>query len=447
MIDVKRIRKEPELIKELLSRRNPDLAKSIDEVIAIDEEHRVLMQEQQELQARRNELSKLVGQKKSKGEDAEAEMTELNELKTKLKDFSEKEPEFANRQKDILAGIPNLPDPEIPQGKSEEENQEIMTWGEPRVWLNEKGFNAKDQDELLDKYGHDIIGQGLGIFDFERGVKIAKSRFTLLRGMGARLERALINFFLDKAAENGYEEVFPPIIVNSNALKGTGQLPKFKEDLFKLEDQDLYLIPTAEVPVTNIYQDEILKEEQLPVYFCAYTPNFRSEAGSASKDTRGIIRQHQFNKVELVKICKPEDSKTEHEKLTENAEALLQALELPYRKVLLCTGDIGFSAEKCYDLEVWFPSQAKYREISSCSNFNDFQARRAQIRFKRSEPKAKAELVHTLNGSGLAVGRTMAALLENHYNPEDNSVAIPQALIPYMGGITKITAEKQVALT
>ncbi len=417
MIDIKQIRKEPEKVKDRLKKRNESWLDLIDEVIEIDKKHREELQIKQELEAQRNSLSKAVGAKKSKGENADSEMAELAQIKEKMKAIADNEPILFTQQNSILAGIPNLPAENIPEGKDEKDNQEISTWGE----IPKFNFAIKEHDEL---------GRELGMLDFERGVKIAKSRFTLMRSWGAKLERALINFMLDKAAENGYSETLPPIIVNKESLYGTSQLPKFSEDLYKIEGEDLYLIPTAEVPLTNIYRDEILDSEQLPISVCAYTPNFRSEAGAASKDTRGIIRQHQFNKVELVKICKPEDSEAEHEKLCGHAESILQALELPYRKMLLCSGDMGFAAQKCYDLEVWFPGQNKYREISSCSNFGDFQARRAQIRFKR-EAKAKAELVHTINGSGLAIGRCLAAILEN-YQEEDGSIKVPQVLRSYL---------------
>jgi seryl-tRNA synthetase len=418
MLDIKLIRKEPERVKELLSRRNSAWASQIDEIIELDQAYRSALQEKQELEAKRNSLSKIVGMKKSKAENADIEMKELAEIKAALQAIADKEPELFAKQTGILEGIPNLPDETLPLGHSDEYNQEILRWGSPRNF----NFPVKEHDEL---------GRELGIFDFERGVKIAKSRFTLIKNQGAKLERALINFMLDQATTKGYMEIQPPILVNSACLYGTGQLPKFKEDLFKVENEDLYLIPTAEVPLTNIYRDEILDGADLPIYFCAYTPNFRSEAGSASKDTRGIIRQHQFNKIELVKLCKPDQSAVEHEKLTQDAESLLQALGLPYRKMLLCAGDIGANAYRCYDLEVWFPGQAKYREISSCSNFIDFQARRAQIRFK-ADANAKTELVHTINGSGLAVGRTVAAILENYQN-EDGSVTVPEVLRKYMG--------------
>ena len=416
MLDIKLIRKDPEFVKAQVARRNADLVAEIEALIELDLEHRNELQIKENLEAQKNKLSKEVGFKKSKGENADSEITELNEIKEKLKAIADKEPELFAKQKAILERIPNLPALEIPDGNDEEANQEVYR----NFPAKEFSFATKDHDE---------IGRELGLFDFERGVKIAKSRFTLLTGYGAKLERALINFMLDLATQNGYSEIMPPILVNSDSLYGTGQLPKFAEDLFKVADSNLYLIPTAEVPLTNIYRDEILSSDQLPIHLCAYTPNFRSEAGAASKDTRGIIRQHQFNKVELVTICSPEQSAELHEKLTQNAEAILQALALPYRKMLLCAGDMGFSAHKCYDLEVWFAGQGKYREISSCSNFADFQARRAQIRFKR-DAKAKAELVHTINGSGLAVGRTLAAILE-YYQNEDGSVTVPEVLRAY----------------
>jgi seryl-tRNA synthetase len=416
MLDLKRLRQEPEIYKNSLAKRNPSYLALIDELLETDEDYRKQLQERQDLEARRNSLSKLVGQKKSKGENADEEIKELNLLKEKLKEIAEKEPEILSKQESILFEIPNLPSESVPEGKSEEDNLEIYKWGETR----------KFDFQVLD---HEEIGRKLDVLDFERGVKLAQSRFTLVKGLGAKLERALINFMLDKAFENGYTEISPPLMVNSNSLYGTGQLPKFSADLYKIEAEDLYLIPTAEVPLTNIYNDEILRLEDLNISITAFTPCFRSEAGAASRDTRGIIRQHQFSKIELVKITKPEDSEEEHEKLTKDAESILQALGLPYRKVLLCSGDMGFSAQKCYDLEVWFPSQNKYREISSCSNFGDFQARRAKIRFKR-DSQSKAELVHTINGSGLAVGRTMAAIMENYQNA-DASFEIPEVLKKY----------------
>lgn len=416
MLDIKLIRKDPDFVKAQIARRNTALVAEIEKLIDLDQEHRKELQIKQELEAQKNKLSKEVGTKKGKGENADAEIQELNLIKEKLKAIADLEPELFAKQKAILEAIPNLPAEDIPDGADEEANQEISRYLEPKTF----SFETKDHDE---------IGRELGIFDFERGVKLAKSRFTLLRAYGAKLERALINFMLDKASQKDFVEIFPPILANAESLYGTGQLPKFEEDLFKIENTNLYLIPTSEVPLTNIYRDEILADEDLPMHFCAYTPNFRSEAGAASKDTRGIIRQHQFNKIELVTLCRPEESKELHERLTEHAESILQALGLPYRKMLLCTGDMGFSAHRCYDLEVWFAGQGKYREISSCSNFADFQARRAQIRFRR-DSKSKTELIHTINGSGLAVGRTMAAILE-YYQNEDGTVTVPEVLRAY----------------
>ncbi len=438
MLDIKLIRKDPEAVKATISRRKAELANCIDKVLSIDTEYRAALLTKETLEAERNKLSKLVGQLKAaaaKDPSAEAEasevITKLNHIKAELQSIAEKEPELYASLTSILETLPNLPDISVPIGADENDNQEILSWGDKPQWAS--GFQPAT---------HEDLGESLGMFDFERGVKIAKSRFTLITGIGAKLERALINFMLDSAAARGYSETMPPVLVNSASLYGTGQLPKFSEDVFKIENDDLYLIPTAEVPITNIYRDEILSLDQLPAYFCAYTPCFRSEAGSAGKDTRGIIRQHQFNKVELVKFCSPETSADEHEKLTQDAEAILQTLGLAYRKILLCTGDMGFGAAKCYDLEVWFPSQNKYREISSCSNFGDFQARRAQIRYKTAS--GKNELVHTINGSGLAVGRTVAAILENYQNP-DGSVTVPKALLPYMGGLDLISP-KQLAI-
>lgn len=420
MLDIKKIRQNPEIVRELLSLRNPQYSSIIDELLAVDKEYREKLLEKENLEAERNALSKAVGQKKSKGENADQEIESLNLIKEKLKDIANLEPVLAEKQKQFLLELPNLPSEDTPYGKDENDNKLVLEWG------TKPSFSFKPLE-------HHELGNASQELDFERGVKIAKSRFTIITGSLAKLERALINFMLDKASENGYREYSLPLMVNADSMYGTGQLPKFKADLFKIEGEELYLIPTAEVPLTNIYRDEILKEEQLPLRITAYTPCFRSEAGSAGKDTRGIIRQHQFNKIELVVICKEEEAQAEHERLTNNAESILQALELPYRKVQLCAGDLGFSASKCYDLEVWFPSQEKYREISSCSWFADFQARRAQIRFKRNDAsgKSKNELVHTINGSGLAVGRTLAAIMEN-YQKEDGSIAIPKALEGYL---------------
>lgn len=420
MLDIKKIRQNPDLIKELLSLRNPQYSLIIDQLLAVDKEYREKLLEKESLEAERNSLSKLVGQKKAKAEDATEEINSLNLIKEKLKQINDSEPLLAAKQEALLLELPNTPSSDTPLGKDENSNVLVYSWGEKRHF----DFPVLEHHEL---------GERSSELDFERGVKLAKSRFTLVGGFLAKLERALINFMLDKAAENGYLEYSLPVIVNADSLYGTGQLPKFKDDLFKIQDEELYLIPTAEVPLTNIYRNEILSEKDLPLRLTAYTPCFRSEAGSAGKDTRGIIRQHQFNKIELVVICKEEDALAEHERLTLNAEAVLQALALPYRKIQLCAGDLGFSASKCYDLEVWFPSQEKYREISSCSHFADFQARRAQIRFKRIEENAKPknELVHTINGSGLAVGRTLAAIMENYQNA-DGTITIPEVLRPYL---------------
>ena len=422
MLDIKKIRQEPDLIKELLSYRNLEFINIIDQILEVDSKWREKLSEKEKLEAERNKLSKKVGQKKAKKENADKELESLNIIKDKLKEISELEPKFSEEQKKLLFELPNTPSKCTPEGKSEEENKLVYEWGEKRNF----DFPVLEHHE---------IGVQQNILDFERGVKLAKSRFTAVKGLASKLERALMNLMLDLAAEGDYEETSVPVIANADSLQGTGQFPKFKEDVFKLQDEDLYLIPTAEVPLTNLYRDEILNEEELPIRLTAYTPCFRSEAGSAGRDTRGIIRQHQFYKVELVTLCKAEQAEEEHEKLTKQAEKVLQILELPYRKVQLCSGDLGFSATKCYDLEVWFPSQNRYREISSCSLFGDFQASRAQIRFKRSNQdnpkKSKNELVHTINGSALAVGRTLAAILEN-YQKEDGSIEIPKALQVYM---------------
>jgi seryl-tRNA synthetase len=327
----------------------------------------------------------------------------------------------------LILAIPNCPDSSVPDGADETGNVETKQWG--------------DFPNIKEPKHHYELGTNLKIFDFERGVKLAQARFTVLMENGAKMERALMNFMLDLHSSRGYREVFPPILVNRDCMVGTGQLPKFDGDFYKCADDELYLVPTAEVPVTNLYRDETLEADQLPISHCAYTPNFRREAGSAGKDTRGYIRQHQFNKVELVKFCLPENSADEHERLTEDAEAVLEALKLPYRRVLLCAGDMGFSAKKCYDLEVWFPAQNKYREISSCSNFGDFQARRANLRYRPADG-GKPRYLHTLNGSGLAIGRSLAAILENYQQP-DGSVRIPDVLIKYLGGISVLVPERQ----
>ena len=416
MLDIKLIRENPEKINELLKRRNPDL--SVDNVIKIDEDRRKIQFELDNLRAKRKTESNKIGAMKKDGIDTTELQAQIRQMGDEIKSLEEKLNELDVAQKEALLFIPNTPDENIPIGVDDSFNVEIKRWGEPTKF----DFEAKAHWDLCPE---------LNMLDFERGVKLAHTRFTLYRGKGARLERAIINFFLDTHTQTrGYEEILPPVMANSKTMTGTGQLPKFKEDMFKCVDEDLYLIPTAEVPVTNIYQDEILDEEMLPKYMTAYTPCFRREAGSAGKDTRGLIRQHQFNKVELVKLTKPEESADEHEKLTRDAENVLELLKLPYRRVCLSTGDIGFSAKKCYDLEVWMPSYNNYKEISSCSNFGDYQARRANIRFRRKD--GSVEFVHTLNGSGLAVGRTLAAICEN-FQTADGHIIVPEVLRKYTG--------------
>jgi seryl-tRNA synthetase len=388
---------------------------------ALDAKRREKVTALEELRHRRNRVSEEIALKKKNGEDASVLIAEMKEVAAEIKDKEKDLPEVEEELRRLLMVMPNMPHESVPRGRDEKDNPVIRTWGE----IRDMGFEPQP---------HWDIGEKLGILDFACAAKLSGARFALYKGLGARLERALINFMLDiHTEENGYTEVLPPFMVNSSSMTGTGQLPKFEEDLFKIEGWDLYLVPTAEVPVTNIHRGEILPEETLPLYYVAYTPCFRSEAGSYGKDTRGLIRQHQFNKVELVKFSRPDESYDELEKLTRNAEEILQRLELPYRVVVLCTGDLGFSAAKTYDLEVWLPGQNLYREISSCSNFGDFQARRAGIRFKKKGENG-TRLVHTLNGSGLAVGRTVVAILEN-YQQADGSVAVPDALRPYMGGI------------
>ena len=419
MLDLKFIRSNLDAVKEMIENRGYDLDISVFE--SIDSKRRELLPALEGLRHQRNRVSQDIAEMKKNGEDASHLIEEMKKVSTEIK---VKESELSGIEKELtpfLMVVPNMPDESVVVGTDEKDNPLVRTWGQQR---------EMDFDPLP----HWDIGEGLGILDFARAAKIAGSRFALYRGPGAMLERALINFMLDiHTKEHGYTEVLPPFMVNAASMTGTGQLPKFKEDLFKVNDWDLYLIPTAEVPVTNIHRDEILQEESLPIYYVAYTPCFRSEAGSYGKDTRGLIRQHQFNKVELVKFSRPSDSYDELEKLTENAEEILKRLDLPYRVVSLCTGDLGFSAAKTYDLEVWLPGQNLFREISSCSNFVDFQARRANVRFKRKGASG-TELVHTLNGSGLAVGRTLVAILEN-YQQKDGRVAIPEALHPYMGGM------------
>ena len=417
MLDIKLIRENPEKINELLKRRNPDL--SVDEVIEIDVERRKIQARADELRAKRKAESQKIGELKKKGENTDAIQEDVRKIGDDIKQLEDEQSVLDERQRDLLLHIPNIPDETTPIGTSEDDNQEVYKWGEPRKF----DFEFKPHWDICEEKG---------LVDFERGVKLSQSRFTLYRGLGAKLERAIINFFLDyHTSEQGYEEVLPPFMANAATMTGTGQLPKFAEDMYKCVDEDLYLIPTAEVPVTNIYAGEILSEDQLPMYMTAYTPCFRREAGSAGKDTRGLIRVHQFNKVELVKLCTPESSPAEHEKLTEDAEKMLQLLGLPYRREALCTADLGFSANKCWDLEVWMPSYGTYKEISSCSNYGDYQARRANIRY-RDKQTGKTRFVHTINGSGLAVGRTFAAIIEN-YQQADGSIVIPEVLRKYTG--------------
>jgi len=426
MLDLRFIRANLEAIKNMLKNRRNDLDVSVFE--SIDKRRREILPGLEALRHRRNKVSEEIAQMKKKREDASGLIAEMKDVSIKIKEMEAALSQVDEDLKPFLMVIPNMPHESVPVGAASEDNPVVRTWGTFR----EMDFEASP---------HWDIGEGLGILDFAAASKLAGSRFALYRGEGALLERALISFMLDiHTREHGYTEVLPPFMVNSASMTGTGQLPKFKEDLFKVEGWDLYLIPTAEVPVTNIHRDEVLAEESLPIYYVSYTPCFRSEAGSYGKDTRGLIRQHQFNKVELVKFCKPEESYQELEKLTQHAETILQRLELPYRVVSLCTGDLGFASAKTYDLEVWLPGQKLYREISSCSNFEDFQARRAGIRFKR-KGAGGTELVHTLNGSGLAVGRTLVAVLEN-YQQKNGTVRIPQALQSYMGGKEFITPKE-----
>ena len=417
MLDIKVIRENPEKVKAAMKTRNKDMDALVDEVLAIDAERRVLMTKTDALKQEQNEASKKIPQIKKEGGDISEIMKRMNEIKELIKANDAVLSELEEKQKKNMYEFPNIPSETTPIGKDDSENVEIRKWGEPRQF----DFEAK---------AHWDIGANLGILDPETAAKVTGTRFHFYKGLGARLERAIINFFLNTHIENGYTEVMPPYMVNRASMTGTGQLPKFEEDAFKTTN-DYFLIPTAEVPVTNMHRDEILDGAKLPISYCAYSACFRAEAGSAGRDTRGLIRQHQFNKVELVKFADPETSYEELEKLTNDAERVLQLLGLPYRVVALSSGDIGFSSAKTYDIEVWMPSYGRYVEISSCSNFEDFQARRASIRFKKDQ-KSKAQLVHTLNGSGVAIGRTTAAILENFQN-EDGSVTIPEVLVPYMG--------------
>lgn len=422
MLDLKLIRENPALVQELLDRRTPG-AYDLQKILELDERSRELETSRSQIQARSNEIGKLIGQKMQskadpKAPEIQALRTEGNQLKEQLAAQGDTEKEIKSAIESLLLTLPNLPNPQTPVGKDETANVEIKRWGDEFI---------PKQDGILP---HWEIGERLGILNFEKAVKVAQSRFVNLMGAGAALERALASFMLDRQIAAGYVEVIPPLLVNTQALTGTGQLPKFAEESFKCDRDDLWLIPTAEVPITNLYREEILEASQLPIYHCAFTPCFRREAGSYGRDTRGLIRLHQFNKVEMVKFTRPDQSEAEHQSLVANAEAILQALKLPYRILQLCTGDLGFSAAKCYDLEVWIPTANTYREISSCSNCGDFQARRANIRYREAGKKG-TQFVHTLNGSGLAVGRTMAAILENYQQP-DGTVQVPEVLQPYL---------------
>ncbi|WP_445478937.1 serine--tRNA ligase [Lysinibacillus irui] len=419
MLDIKRVRDNFAEIKEMLLTRNEDLG-NLDDFEDLDAKRRELIAKTEELKAERNKVSEQISIMKRNKENADEVIARMRQVGDEIKELDVQLNDVEERFKDMMMRLPNIPHESVPVGTTEDDNVEEYTWGEIPTF----DFDIK---------AHWDLATDLKIVDFERGAKVTGSRFLFYRGLGARLERALMTFMMDlHAEEHGYEEMLPPVIVNRDSLTGTGQLPKFEEDVFKLEETDYFMIPTAEVPVTNFYRDEILPAEALPQGFAAYSACFRSEAGSAGRDTRGLIRQHQFNKVELVRFVKPEESYEQLELLTGHAEKVLQLLGLPYRKLKMCTADLGFTAAKKYDLEVWIPAQNMYREISSCSNFEDFQARRANIRFRR-EPNAKPEYVHTLNGSGLAIGRTVAAILEN-YQQADGSVVIPEILRPYMGG-------------
>lgn len=425
MLDIKYLRTNFEEVKQKLSNRGEDLS-DFGKFEELDKKRRELISSTEELKSKRNDVSSQIAQLKREKQDADHLIQEMKEVGDQIKGFDDQLREVESELDQLLLSIPNVPHESVPVGDTEDDNVEVRTWGER-------------PDFSFEPKPHWDIADGLSILDFERAAKVTGSRFVFYRGLGARLERALFNFMLDlHVDEHGYTEILPPFIVNRDSMTGTGQLPKFEEDAFKIAGEDYFLIPTAEVPVTNLHREEILNVDQLPISYAAFSANFRSEAGSAGRDTRGLIRQHQFNKVELVRFVKPEDSYEELEKLTGHAEKVLQLLGLPYRVLSMCTADLGFTAAKKYDLEVWIPSYGTYREISSCSNFEAFQARRANIRFRR-DPKAKVEHVHTLNGSGLAIGRTVAAILEN-YQQEDGSVIIPEVLRPYMGNKERISA-------
>jgi seryl-tRNA synthetase len=424
MLDIKYLRQNIDIVVGKMRERGQEM--NLERFIALDAKRRDVIQEVEGLRSERNTVSKQIGQKKKTGEDAAELIARMTDVSSRIKELDEGLAQTDEELQAILMTIPNIPHASVVRGTCAEDNPVVRVWGEKPPFQ----FEPRPHWE---------IGESLNILDFARGAKITGARFTLYRGLGARLERAIINFMLDlHTREHGYTEVLTPFMVNRESMTGTGQLPKFEEDLFRIDKTDYYLIPTAEVPVTNIHREEILRENELPIFYAAYSPCFRAEAGSYGKDTRGLIRQHQFNKVELVKLTKPETSYDELEKLTLDAEKILKRLEIPYRVVSLCSADLGFSAAKTYDIEAWLPGQNAYREISSCSNYEDFQARRASIRFRR-EAGGKVEFVHTINGSGLAVGRTLVAILEN-YQQADGSVVIPDNLRPYMGGVDRISA-------
>lgn len=422
MLDIKMIREDTERVKKALARRKENV--DIDAVIALDDKRRSLLFDVEALKAKQNEETKLIPAMKKEGKDTTAVFSEMKKISEKIKEIDSQVRDTEDELYKMMLTIPNIPADDVPDGDSDEDNVEIRKFGTPRDF----GFEPK---------AHWDLGKDLGILDPDTAAKITGTRFTVYKDAGARLERAIVNYYLDMhTTEHGYTEVFPPFMVHRNSMIGTGQLPKFEEDAFKVAGTEYFLVPTAEVPVTNMYREQILDGSALPIKHVAYTACFRAEAGSAGRDTRGLIRQHQFNKVELVKFTRPEDSYNELEKLTHDAEEVLQGLGLPYRVVRICIGDLGFTAAKKYDIEVWMPSYGRYVEISSCSNFEDFQARRANIKFKDGQG-SKAQYVHTLNGSGVAVGRTVAAIMENYQN-EDGSITVPEALVPYMGGKTVI---------
>ena len=422
MLDMRFIRENTDVVRKSLEARNSDY--NLDELLSLDKERREILTEVEALKKERNEVSAIIGKNAREGKDSLELKEKMSKVSSKIKELDVKVAEIDEKQRLLLLTIPNVLHSSTPFGKDEDENVEVRKWGIPRKF----DFEVKPHDEL---------GVNLDILDFERGAKLAGSRFTIYKGLGARLERALINFMLDThTSEHGFKEILTPQLAKGEVMTGTGQLPKFAEDMYKIEGEDLYLIPTAEVTLTNMHDGEILKESELPLYYCGFTACFRQEAGSGGRDLKGLIRQHQFNKVEMVKLVHPDKSYEELEHMTRCAENILQKLGLPYRVIALCSGDIGFSAAKTYDIEVWVPSQDKYREISSCSNTEDFQARRAMIKYRNEEDK-KSYFLHTLNGSGLAVGRTLLAIVEN-YQQEDGSIKIPDVLVPYMGGVEYI---------